>query len=83
LFSVRGFDFSPGKMLGVYFFPANKGGETRMGRTRENKATVIAEIKELLSEAELGFVIDYQGSIRCSRLLICVTVYVPVVPFVR
>ena len=32
-----------------------------MGRTRENKATVIAEIKELLREAELGFVIDYQG----------------------
>ena len=32
-----------------------------MGRTRENKATVIADIKELLSEAQLGFVIDYQG----------------------
>merc|ERR1712178_230482 len=37
------------------------GGESRMGRTRENKATVIAEIKELLSEAQLGIVIDYQG----------------------
>ena len=32
-----------------------------MGRSRENKATVIAEIKELLSEAQLGIVIDYQG----------------------
>ncbi len=32
-----------------------------MGRTRENKATVIADIKELLSEAQLGFVIDYKG----------------------
>ncbi|WP_107671107.1 50S ribosomal protein L10 [Cyanothece sp. BG0011] len=32
-----------------------------MGRTRENKATVIADLKELLSEAQLGMVIDYQG----------------------
>ena len=32
-----------------------------MGRTRENKATVIADLKELLGEAQLGFVIDYQG----------------------
>ena len=32
-----------------------------MGRTRENKATVIADLKELLSEAQLGIVIDYQG----------------------
>ena len=32
-----------------------------MGRTRENKATVIADLKELLSEAQLAFVIDYQG----------------------
>ncbi|MEL4894333.1 50S ribosomal protein L10 [Crocosphaera sp. Alani8] len=32
-----------------------------MGRTKENKATVIADLKELLSDAQLGMVIDYQG----------------------
>ncbi len=32
-----------------------------MGRTRENKAEVIAEIQELLKESQLAFVIDYQG----------------------
>lgn len=32
-----------------------------MGRTRENKATVIADLKELLNDAQLAFVIDYQG----------------------
>ena len=32
-----------------------------MGRTKENKAMVISNLKELLDEAELSFVIDYQG----------------------
>ena len=32
-----------------------------MGRTRENKAEVIAEIQGLLKESQLAFVIDYQG----------------------
>ncbi|ACK65785.1 ribosomal protein L10 [Rippkaea orientalis PCC 8801] len=32
-----------------------------MGRTRDNKAAVIADLKELLSDAQLAFVIDYQG----------------------
>ncbi|MEA5534455.1 50S ribosomal protein L10 [Crocosphaera sp. XPORK-15E] len=32
-----------------------------MGRNRENKAAVIADLKELLSDAQLAFVIDYQG----------------------
>jgi large subunit ribosomal protein L10 len=32
-----------------------------MGRTRENKAEVITEIKDLLKGSQLAFVIDYQG----------------------
>lgn len=32
-----------------------------MGRTRENKANVVANFKESLSESQLAFVIDYQG----------------------
>lgn len=32
-----------------------------MGRTRENKAAVITELKESLSESQLTLVIDYQG----------------------
>ncbi len=32
-----------------------------MGRNKENKATVIAEVKELFRESQLAFVIDYQG----------------------
>lgn len=32
-----------------------------MGRTRENKATVVADFKDSLSESQLAFVIDYQG----------------------
>lgn len=32
-----------------------------MGRTYENKGTVIADLKELLNDAQLAFVIDYQG----------------------
>ena len=32
-----------------------------MGRTRENKQGVISDLKELLSEAQLAVVIDYQG----------------------
>ncbi|GBF81452.1 50S ribosomal protein L10 [Aphanothece sacrum] len=32
-----------------------------MGRTRENKGTVIAQIKELLTDAQLAFVVDYKG----------------------
>jgi large subunit ribosomal protein L10 len=32
-----------------------------MGRTRENKAAVIADLKDLLKEVQLAFVIDYQG----------------------
>jgi large subunit ribosomal protein L10 len=32
-----------------------------MGRTRENKAAVIEDLKELLTEAQLAVVIDYQG----------------------
>lgn len=32
-----------------------------MGRTRENKGEIIAELKENLSDAQLAVVIDYQG----------------------
>lgn len=32
-----------------------------MGRTLENKKEIVAELKELLSEAQLTFVIDYKG----------------------
>ncbi|MEM8640799.1 MAG: 50S ribosomal protein L10 [Cyanobacteria bacterium P01_G01_bin.54] len=32
-----------------------------MGRTRENKAAVIADLKESLSDAQLAVVFDYQG----------------------
>jgi len=32
-----------------------------MGRTRENKQAVIEDLKQLLSEAQLAVVIDYQG----------------------
>ncbi len=32
-----------------------------MGRTRENKATVIAEVQELIQDAQMAMVIDYQG----------------------
>jgi large subunit ribosomal protein L10 len=32
-----------------------------MGRTRENKADVMADFKDSLSQAQLAFVIDYQG----------------------
>lgn len=32
-----------------------------MGRTRESKETIVAELKESLSEAQLAVVLDYQG----------------------
>lgn len=32
-----------------------------MGRTRENKEEIIADLKQLLSESQLAVVIDYQG----------------------
>lgn len=32
-----------------------------MGRTRENKEAVVADLKQLLSESQLAVVIDYQG----------------------
>lgn len=32
-----------------------------MGRTRENKDAIIAELKESLSESQMAIVIDYQG----------------------
>jgi large subunit ribosomal protein L10 len=32
-----------------------------MGRTRENKGQIVADLKEQLSEAQLAVVIDYQG----------------------
>lgn len=32
-----------------------------MGRTRENKAEIIEDLKQLLSESQLAVVIDYQG----------------------
>jgi large subunit ribosomal protein L10 len=32
-----------------------------MGRTKENKEAIVAGLKELLSEAQLAMVIDYQG----------------------
>lgn len=32
-----------------------------MGRTRENKETVVADLKELFKEAQLAVVLDYQG----------------------
>nr|WP_253274336.1 50S ribosomal protein L10 [Myxosarcina sp. GI1] len=38
-----------------------KGGENQVGRTRENKAAIVTELKDALSEAQLALVIDYQG----------------------
>lgn len=32
-----------------------------MGRTKENKETVVADLKELLKDSQLAVVIDYQG----------------------
>ncbi|ACK69472.1 ribosomal protein L10 [Gloeothece citriformis PCC 7424] len=32
-----------------------------MGRTRENKEDVVADLKELLKESQLAVIIDYQG----------------------
>lgn len=32
-----------------------------MGRTRESKAEVIADLKELLRESQLAMIVDYQG----------------------
>ncbi|MBW4648893.1 MAG: 50S ribosomal protein L10 [Kastovskya adunca ATA6-11-RM4] len=32
-----------------------------MGRTLENKKAIVAELKEALGEAQLAFVVDYQG----------------------
>jgi large subunit ribosomal protein L10 len=32
-----------------------------MGRTKENKETVVADLKELFKEAQLAVVLDYQG----------------------
>ena len=32
-----------------------------MGRTRENKAELLADLKELLKDAQLAVIIDYQG----------------------
>lgn len=32
-----------------------------MGRTKENKQAIVAELKQTLSEAQLAMVIDYQG----------------------
>lgn len=32
-----------------------------MGRTLENKKAIVAELKEALDEAQLAFVVDYQG----------------------
>ncbi len=32
-----------------------------MGRTRENKQAIVAELKQTLSESQLAVVIDYQG----------------------
>jgi large subunit ribosomal protein L10 len=43
------------------FYPRYKGGEIDMGRTLANKQEIVAEIQDLLKEAQLAFVIDYQG----------------------
>lgn len=32
-----------------------------MGRTRENKATVISDVQELFQDAQMTVIIDYQG----------------------
>ena len=32
-----------------------------MGRTLENKQQIVGELKELLGEAEMALVLDYQG----------------------
>jgi large subunit ribosomal protein L10 len=42
-------------------YPQPKGGETEMGRTLANKKEIVAEIQELLSDAQLALVIDYKG----------------------
>jgi large subunit ribosomal protein L10 len=38
-----------------------------MGRTLANKKEIVAEIQELLSEAQLALVIDYKGVIRSGN----------------
>jgi large subunit ribosomal protein L10 len=38
-----------------------EGGENRMGRTREDKNQIIAEVKELIESSQMAMVIDYQG----------------------
>jgi large subunit ribosomal protein L10 len=43
------------------FYPRFKGGEIDMGRTLANKKEIVGEIQDLLKEAQLAFVIDYQG----------------------
>ena len=32
-----------------------------MGRTRENKAQVVADLEQLLAESQLALIVDYQG----------------------
>jgi large subunit ribosomal protein L10 len=42
-------------------FPNQEEVNNPMGRTKENKATVVTELKDLLQETQLAVVIDYQG----------------------
>jgi large subunit ribosomal protein L10 len=51
----------PGFLVGLSKEKEAQGGETRMGRTREDKEAIIAELKQSLSESQLAVVIDYQG----------------------
>lgn len=51
----------PGFFVGGVNASLNKGGEENMGRTKENKQEIVADLKQLLNEASLSVVIDYQG----------------------
>jgi large subunit ribosomal protein L10 len=53
----RGFSFLTVKQASQ----SQKEVKTKMGRTQENKAEVIADIKELFKDAQLAVAIDYQG----------------------
>jgi large subunit ribosomal protein L10 len=55
---------TPAFMPGVLFclnISRMEGGEKNMGRTRESKEAIVSELKELLSESQMAFIIDYKG----------------------
>ncbi len=64
---------NPGKLAGVFVLGGarvghtdlkdefSQGGETKVGRTIENKREMVTELKETLSQSQLALVIEYQG----------------------